>query len=95
MVENPRATPGADPIRPLNPPVPVEVQESTQQRPVAIQIRDRWMSVSSIDDLCNVDEEWWRERPIVRMYYQVRLEDSRSITVFRDMVDGKWYRQNG
>ena len=94
MVENTRATPGADSIRPLNPPVPVEVHENPQQRPVAIRMGRRWIAVASIDDLCSVDEEWWRERPIVRMYYRVKLEDSTSITVFRDLVDGKWYRQN-
>jgi hypothetical protein len=49
--------------------------------------------VVSIDDLCNVDEEWWRERPVVRMYYRVSTEDGRCITIFRDLVDGAWYRQ--
>ena len=51
------------------------------------------MKVVSIKDLCNLDEEWWRERPIVRMYYLVLLEGDRPITVFRDMLDGAWYRQ--
>jgi hypothetical protein len=50
--------------------------------------------VVSIDNVCNADEEWWRERPIVRMYYRVNLEDGRGLTVFRDMLDGAWYRQN-
>jgi len=50
--------------------------------------------VLSIDDVCSLDEEWWREKPIVRMYYRVNMEDGRQITVFRDMLDGAWYRQN-
>jgi hypothetical protein len=50
--------------------------------------------VAAIVDVCSLDEEWWRERPIVRMYYRVILEDDRPITVFRDMLDGAWYRQN-
>jgi hypothetical protein len=28
------------------------------------------------------------------MYYRVILENETQITVFRDMVDGAWYRQN-
>jgi hypothetical protein len=93
MVQNSGATPGADSFRPLNPPIPVEVRENAQQLPLSIKIKGRWLKVVSIEDLCNLDEEWWRERPIVRMYYQVILEDDRPITVFRDMLDGAWYRQ--
>jgi hypothetical protein len=94
MVSNPGATPGSESFRPLNPPIPIDVRESTHQTPRAIKMKGRWRRVVSIDDLCNVDEEWWRERPIVRMYYRVILEDDRPITVFRDMLDGAWYRQN-
>jgi hypothetical protein len=94
MVQNSGATPGADSFRPLNPPIPVEVRESAKLRPLAIRIKGRWLKVVSIQDLCNLDEEWWRERPIVRMYYRVILEDDRPITVFRDLLDGTWYRQH-
>jgi hypothetical protein len=94
MVNNSRATPSSDSFRSLNPPIPIAVRESTHQRPRAIRIKGRWLKVISIDDVCNVDEEWWRERPIVRMYYRVNMEDGRQITVFQDMLDGAWYRQN-
>ena len=94
MVDSAKMTPSADSVRPLNPPIPVEVRESVRQLPVAIRVKRRWRRVVSIDDVCNVDEEWWRERPIIRMYYRVNLEGGRRITVFRDMVDGAWYRQN-
>jgi hypothetical protein len=93
MVQNSGATPDADSFRSLNPPIPVDVRENAQQRPLAIRIKGRWLKVVSIDDLCNLDEEWWQERPIVRMYYLVLLEGDRPITVFRDMLDGAWYRQ--
>jgi hypothetical protein len=41
-----------------------------------------------------VDEEWWRDRPVKKMYYKVTVEIAGSITVFRDLVDGLWYQQN-
>jgi hypothetical protein len=94
MVSNFGATPDKGSFRPLNPTIPIEVRESTHQTPRVIKVNGRWHKVISIDDLCNVDEEWWRERPIVRMYYRVILENETQITVFRDMLDGAWYRQN-
>jgi hypothetical protein len=94
MVNNSGATLRTDSFRLLNPPIPVDVRESAHQTPHAIRIKGRWLRVVSIEDLCNVDEEWWRERPIVRMYYRVNMEDGRQLTVFRDMLDGAWYRQN-
>jgi hypothetical protein len=74
--------------------MPVEVRESAKQWPLAVKQNGRWRNVLSIDDLCSLDEEWWRERPIKRMYYKVTVEAVGSITVFRDLVDGRWYRQN-
>jgi hypothetical protein len=51
--------------------------------------------VVTIDGRWKIDEEWWRENPILRMYYQVTTGDGRRITVFRDLTTGKWYRQRG
>jgi hypothetical protein len=62
--------------------------------PAAIKIKGRWRRVVSIDEVWSIDEEWWHEKSTVRMYYRVILEDDRPITVFRDMLDGAWYRQN-
>jgi len=49
--------------------------------------------VVSIDNTWKIDEEWWREKPIVRMYYQVTTEDGRRITLFQDLTTGDWYQQ--
>jgi hypothetical protein len=93
MVSNSGATPGNESFHPLNPPIPIAVRETAHQTPRTIQIKGRWVKVAAIVDVCSLDEEWWREQPIVRMYYRVMLEDDRPITVFRDMLDGVWYRQ--
>jgi hypothetical protein len=93
MVTNSGATPGNNSFRPLNPPIPIAVRETAHHTPHTIQIKGRWVKVAAIVDVCSLDEEWWREQPIVRMYYRVMLEDDRPITVFRDMLDGAWYRQ--
>jgi hypothetical protein len=87
-------TPGSEPVRRVNPPIPVAVRETARHRLLAVRIQGRWRRVVSIADVWSIDEEWWREKPIVRMYYQVNLEDGRQMTVFRDMLDGAWYRQS-
>ena len=56
--------------------------------------------VTSINDLWQVDDEWWRERPISRRYYQVTTQDpatqnERRLTIFRDQLNGSWYWQKG
>ena len=60
-----------------------------------ISLRRRRLGVASVDDLWEIDEEWWRENPIVRRYYQVTTEDGRPMTIFHDLVSGEWYRQGG
>ncbi len=99
MVQNSRKTPGAGALRPLNLPVPVTVQEDACQRPLTLSKSPpkggRRLNVVSIDNMWKIDEEWWREKPIVRMYYQVTTEDGRRITLFRDLSTGEWYQQRG
>ena len=101
MVQNSRETPSPGALRPLNLPVAITVQEDVCHQPLSLSPsptlakQGRRLKVASVDSLWKIDEEWWREKPIVRMYYQVTTEDGRRITVFRDLVSGKWYQQRG
>ena len=109
MVQNSRETPGAGALRPLNLPVPITVEEDACQQPLtlskpspkrgrrlkAASLEKPRLKVVSIDNMWKIDEEWWREKPIVRMYYQVTTEDGRRITLFRDLTTGEWYQQRG
>ena len=103
MVQNPRETPGPGALRPLNLPVPVVVEVDAQQQPMALSNlgrgwsrgQDRRLEIESIDGTWKIDEEWWREKPILRMYYQVTTRDGRRLTIFQDLSDGQWYRQRG
>jgi hypothetical protein len=51
------------------------------------------LKVTAIEDQWEIDEEWWRPRPLSRKYYHVLLEDNQTVTLFRDMLNGAWYRQ--
>jgi hypothetical protein len=41
----------------------------------------------------NVDEEWWRKQTS-RLYYSLVFTSGSSLTVFQDLMTGRWYRQN-
>jgi hypothetical protein len=45
-------------------------------------VRNRW----------RIDDEWWREE-IARRYFELELDNGSVITVFNDLVSGKWYQQ--
>jgi hypothetical protein len=97
-------------FRSLNLPVPIEVVEGGMERPVSVTLPPASSSrpaqtgrtstaaslaVTAINDLWQVDDEWWRERPISRRYYQVTTQDDRRLTIFRDQLNGDWYWQRG
>ena len=95
MVKNTREAPGAGPIRPLNLPAPVSVEEGEGHRPVTITLRGRRLKVASIEDEWEIADEWWRPKPLHRAYYAAVMEDGTKVTVFRDLVAGAWYVQRG
>jgi hypothetical protein len=51
---------------------------------VAVEaIREEWV----------VEDRWWTARPLHRHYYELALVDGRSVTVFRDVRNGRWHSQ--
>lgn len=57
----------------------------------------RWTTVSAIEDIYEIDELWWRgeKQEIQRLYFDLRLENARKVTIYRDLVHNLWYRQAG
>jgi hypothetical protein len=50
--------------------------------------------VEAIGERWRIDDEWWRA-PIVREYRTVVLDDGRRLTLYHDLMDGRWYAQRG
>ena len=103
-------------FRSLNLPVPIEVVEDGAGKPVSIILpparagraagsrrpaqKGRSLAVTAINDLWQVDDEWWRERAISRRYYQVTTQDRATqdegrLTIFRDQLNAQWHWQKG
>ena len=81
-------------IRALNPLRPVRVVEGLDGGPWEVGARPP-LRVEMVEERWRIDDEWWREAPISRMYYDCRLEDGRRVTVARDLVTGAWFGQGG
>ena len=93
MVKDTRTAAGASHIRALNEPQLVEVKAGGDGQPVALKLRRRWVSVETLVDRWRIDDEWWRERPISRMYYECQVDQGLHVTVFHDLMTSEWYRQ--
>ena len=93
MVKNPGKKTSLSRIRSLNRPQPVQVEEDNDCRPSAIVSRGRRARVTSIEDVWEIVDEWWRTDPIARRYYRVAVQGGTTTTVFRDLTSGAWYEQ--
>lgn len=61
--------------------------------PGAIRVRGRWLQVQSVVDRWRIDDEWWRDHPVSRMYYECLVDGGLQIAVFQDLLTGQWYEQ--
>ena len=86
---------GAGAIRALNQPQSIEVRETQQGYPRTVKMNKRWARVSAIQDLWKIDDEWWRDKPVSRFYFQCTLPDGQVVNIFKDLVAGQWYFQAG
>ena len=82
-------------LRPLNAPMPLRVQQDEQGRIVGIWRQGRLTprSIAAIQDRWRIDDEWWREHPVSRMYYEVVLDDGTLLTMFQDLLADAWFEQ--
>src|SRR5690349_12741625 len=97
MVTNSRASLGPRSLRPLNTPAPIRVECDRHGRPISVR-KTRWprsRAVVQIQDCWRIDDEWWRERPISRLYYTLLLEDESLVTLYHDLISDKWFEQRG
>lgn len=92
MVQNPRTPARARRIQPVDLPALLTVETDARGHPAVVALRRR-LEVMAIIARWRIDDEWWRERPIHRDYYELLLEDGSTVTVFSDGLSHSWYRQ--
>ena len=77
----------------VNMPREVRVAVDASGEPRSIARDGGGWEVSRVQNRWRVDDGWWSGETS-RMYYQLLLRDGAVITVFRDLLTGKWYRQH-
>ena len=93
MVKDTRTSASPGDIRALNQPSPLEVKAGGDGHPCALKLRRRWVTVEVVVDQWRIDDEWWRERPVSRMYYECLVDQGLKVTIFHDLGAGLWYQQ--
>ena len=93
MVKNTGAQTGPGALRSLNLPSDVQV-EVEGNSPVRVVLRGQWLVIDEVADRWLIDDEWWREQPISRMYFECLLADGRRVILFYDLVSDRWHHQS-
>ncbi len=93
MVADPGAPVRAHRLRPLARPQRLRVETDGRGYPCAAQFEGAMRAVTAVQDRWRIDDEWWREQPVSRLYYELRLEGDRVVTVYRDLAGGGWWLQ--
>ncbi|MCG6987694.1 MAG: hypothetical protein LJF06_05895 [Gemmatimonadetes bacterium] len=89
--------PGSDTprLRLLGQPRLVDVRTNEEGEPLHVRLPGRpARRVAAVREAWRIDDEWWR-RPISRDYRAVVLDDGRPVTLYHDLLDGRWYVQTG
>jgi hypothetical protein len=82
-------------LRPLNVPSPLRVQVDADGRIVSLWRQGRLTprTIAAVQDQWRIDDEWWREHAVSRMYYALLLDDGTLLTVYHDLVSDTWFEQ--
>jgi hypothetical protein len=84
-------------LRPLNAPSPLRVQSDAHGRIVSLWRQGRLTprTIIAVQDHWRIDDEWWREHPVSRAYYQLVLDDGTLLTIYHDLLSDLWFEQRG
>ena len=93
MVKDTRTTKGTGGIRALSQPTPIAVNADEVGIPTTLKLKGRWVEVESIADRWRIDDEWWREESVSRMYYECVVDRGLRMTVYQDLGSSRWYSQ--
>ncbi|MDO8616869.1 MAG: hypothetical protein Q7T33_14225 [Dehalococcoidia bacterium] len=71
----------------------MRVEADPDGRPAAVHLSGRRCAVEATLETWRIDDEWWRQRPISRLYWRLLLEDGRVVDVYRGLASGRWFQQ--
>lgn len=90
-------------LRRLNEPVPADVRLGADGRPASVAwraprgarrgTRAPHERVEVVLDTWCVDDAWWGERPVQRLYHEVQLVSGVRLVLSWDMIEARWLAQ--
>jgi hypothetical protein len=69
------------------------VEADEQGWPTGVWLSGQRYAVEVVLETWRIDDEWWRERAVSRLYFTLLLEDGRVVTVYRNLVNDRWFKQ--
>jgi hypothetical protein len=93
VVKNPGTQVRPHRLRPLAGPRLLRVELDEGKQPGGIVFEGAMRGVTAIQDRWRIDDEWWRDVPLSRLYYQLQLKGGRVVTVYQDLIGGEWWLQ--
>ena len=90
MVVPTRRTLRPDQLRLLNTPRPLRVLTHPNGEPKIVQRRRKGVAVAAVRDCWRIDDRWWTEQPVSRMYYELELANGEVFTLFHDLIADHW-----
>ena len=79
------------PATPTKQRIPISVKEARNGDPSAIRLRSQWDRIYAITGRWDVNEELAGEQRPIKTYIRVTIAEYQQLTVFRNMVTGRWY----
>lgn len=79
-------------IRHLRTPIGLEV-DAADGIPSRVFLTDLWQDVRMDRKPWRIDQHWWREDRILRDYFRVIPADSPALTIYHDLINDEWARQ--
>jgi hypothetical protein len=61
--------------------------------PRRVRLRNTWHEVVVLHGPWHVNQYWWRSEPVNRMYFRVAPGDGAPLTVYHDLNNDEWRRQ--
>lgn len=81
-------------VRRLNEPVPARVRLDSASQPAHVAWGDRpGHVVEGVLETWQVDDRWWTDVPIRRLYFSCQLANGAVVTALYDLQAGGWYVQ--
>ena len=72
--------------------VSIEIGEEDRNGDKWLKLSGGWTRIVGMKNLWKLDGEWLNDQPVVKMRFSITTEDHHQLSVFRDLIEGGWYR---